>query len=347
VYRANHGQWNTVWGNKDGGPRSGRYLDLRGLITPEEQRQFSKVVIGAFLEATLHDRLEYLPMFRDHRVAGGWLPKTMYITRFQESRFRALASFEEDVDVTTGSVPGVTLSGDSLATWKETLLTLRNGNDPLNSNGVTLGWNNHIRGDDTTKLGRPASYTMSLSDSLVQSLALTTGSSLYFSLAPTDAKPGPRSPARDTTKKADSTKKDQTKASEKKPPAKPAKDTIPVDLTLEVTDAHGVSARLPLRQYGAPRRPLEIHILRRADQEKQRYPTQYELVPQTYVIPLADFARVSPEFDPTRLRSVRFVFDRLVAGTVVVDDIGVSSGTSLFLTATVDNNATRATPRRQ
>ena len=24
VYRANHGQWNTVWGNKDNGPRSGR-----------------------------------------------------------------------------------------------------------------------------------------------------------------------------------------------------------------------------------------------------------------------------------------------------------------------------------
>src|SRR6185437_7759348 len=52
VYRANHGQWNTVWGNKDNGPRSGRYLDLRGLLSPEQQRQFSKVVIGAFLEAT-------------------------------------------------------------------------------------------------------------------------------------------------------------------------------------------------------------------------------------------------------------------------------------------------------
>ena len=56
VYRANHGQWNTVWGNKDNGPRSGRSLDLRGLITPEEQRQFSKVTIGAFLEATLHGK---------------------------------------------------------------------------------------------------------------------------------------------------------------------------------------------------------------------------------------------------------------------------------------------------
>jgi hypothetical protein len=336
-----------VWGNKDNGPRSGRYLDLRGLITPEQQRQFSKVVIGAFLEATLHDRLEYLPVFRDHRVAGGWLPKTMYITRFQESGYRALANYEEDVDVTTGSMPGVTLSGDSLATWKENLLTLRNGNDPINSNGVTLGWNNHIRGDDTTKLGRPASYTMTLSDSLVRSLDIGTGTSLYFSLAPTDAKPGPRAPARDTTKKADSTKKDEKpKAPEKKPDAKPAKDTTPVDLTIELVDASGAVARLPLRQYGAARRPLEIHILRRADQEKQRYPTQYELVPQTYVLPFADFTRASPQFDATRLRSVRLVFDRLVAGTIVLDDVGISSRASPFLAATIDDRSSRATPRQ-
>ncbi len=32
MYRANHGQWNTVWNNKDNGPRSDRTLDLRGLL---------------------------------------------------------------------------------------------------------------------------------------------------------------------------------------------------------------------------------------------------------------------------------------------------------------------------
>jgi hypothetical protein len=59
VYRANHGQWNSVWGNKDNGPRSARSLDLRGLISEEDQRQFSKVTIGAFMEATLHGKSEY------------------------------------------------------------------------------------------------------------------------------------------------------------------------------------------------------------------------------------------------------------------------------------------------
>jgi len=300
VYRANHGQWNTVWGNKDNGPRSARSLDLRGLITPEEQRQFSKVTIGGFMEATLHGKSEYLPMFRDHRTIGAWLPKTMYVTRFQESGFKSLATYEEDVDVTTGSVPGVTLSGDSLATWKENVLNLRSGaNDPINTNVVTLGWNNHIRGDDTTKLGKPASYTITLSDSLTAALRVGAQSAIYLSLAPTDAKPGPRAPFRDTTKKADSTKKDSaSKAPAKKPEAKPGKDSTPVDLSIEVVDAAGHAARLPITRYGMPRRPLEIHILRRHDQEQQRYPTQYELVLQTYVMPLVDFAQAAPGFDP-------------------------------------------------
>ena len=327
VYRANHGQWNTVWGNKDNGPRSGRFLDLRTLIPEEDQRQFSKVTIGAFLEATLHGKSEYLPMFRDHRVAGKWLPKTMYITRFQESGYRSLANFDDDVDVTTG-IPGVTLSGDSLGTWKENILALRNGNDPINTNGVTLGWNRHIRGDDTTKLGRPASYTVTLSDSLVNALRINRDAAIYLSIAPTDAKPGPRSPPRDTTKKADS-------ASKRTPPknnnAKPQKDTVPVDFTVEMVDAAGNASRLPITRYGVPRRPLEIQILRRASSEKTRFPTQFEIVPQTYVMPLSDFAQATPAFDPTKLRSVRLLFDRLVVGTIVVDDIGVSSSAGPFM----------------
>lgn len=321
VYRANHGQWNSVWNNKDNGPRSGRSLDLRGLINPEEQRQFGKVVITAFLESTLKGKQEYLPMFRDHRVAGDWLPKTMYITRFQSSGFAPVALFDEDIDVTTGSVPGVTLRGDSLGSWKESGLTLRGGTgDALNTNAVTLGWNNTVAGPDTTKRGKPASYTITLSDSLVRALGVNAASAVCFSLAPLDAKPGPRPLPRDTTKKDSTAKKDSTP---KPPSTKPKPDSFPVDLTVEVTDAAGVTASVRVSRYGVPRRPLEIHILRRANQEQQRFPNKFEVVLQSYVIPLRDLVAVSPSLDPTKLKSVRFVFDGAIWGTVQVDDIGI------------------------
>ena len=329
VYRANHGQWNTVWGSTDAGPRSARFLDLRGLISPEEQRQFGKVVIGAFLEATLHDKREYLPLFRDHRVAGAWLPKTMYITRFQESGYKALANYEEDVDVTTGSVAGVSLTGDSLATWKEDALNLRWQNTPMNDNAVWLGWNRHIAGDDTTKLGQPATYTIALTDSLSRALHVDRQSSVYLSIAPTDAKPGPRQPARDSTKKDSSKAKSR---SAKKPDAKKdAKDTTTIDLTVEVVDANNVTARLPLTRYGMPRRPLETHVLRRADREKTQFANTYELVLQTYVVPLADFVTASPQFAPDKLKAIRLVFDRAPAGTIILDDVGVSAIDPAFL----------------
>jgi hypothetical protein len=165
---------------------------------------------------------------------------------------------------------------------------------------------------------------------LTASLRVGASSAVYLSLAPTSAKPGPRAPARDTTKKADSTKKD-AKPPARKPEGKPAPDSTPVDLTIEVVDAAGHTARLPITKYGVPRRPLEIHILRRGDEERQRFPTQFELVLQTYVMPLSDFVRASPQFDAAHLRSIRLVFDRLVAGTVVIDDVGLSNGAGRFV----------------
>ena len=161
MYRANHGQWNTVWNNKDNGPRSGRSLDLRTLIDPEAQRQFAKVVISGFLDATLLGKREYVPMFRDHRTAGAWLPKTMYTTRFQDSGYRALAEFEEDdVDLTTGTAEGVALAGEHLSTWRENAVPFRGrGTDTQEHNAVWIGWNNELAGGDKSAAGDAAAKT--------------------------------------------------------------------------------------------------------------------------------------------------------------------------------------------
>jgi len=180
VHRANHGQWNTVWGPHDRGDRSGRSLDLRGLLEGEEQRQFALVYVTAFLESSLKGKSDYLPLFRDHRVIGGWLPKTMYITQFQESSFRPLATFEEDIDVTTGAHPGVRIRGDSLATWKENVLPFRSrtgsstGSNQENQ-AVWLGWNNQIAGKDTTRMGPPAAFTIELPTGLGEEWDLASG----------------------------------------------------------------------------------------------------------------------------------------------------------------------------
>lgn len=347
MYRANHGQWNTVWGNKDNGPRSGRSLDLRALIEPEAQRQMGKVVIAGFLEAALHNRREYVPMFRDHRTAGAWLPKTMYTTKFQENGFRSLASFDRDVDLTTGSVPGVELKGEHLSAWKEEAIPFRGrGGDTQNHNAVTIGWNNRLvkdpkaepapgaPADDKGPLGPPAAFSIIVPDAVRSEWGVSDHTAVYLSLAATNTKPGPRTPPKDPNAKEDD---EAAKAAAKKPPVKPAPkpkepkkpkeepDQTPIDLTVELVDTAGHVARLPLSRFGIARRPLDSRIYRRAGRDTARFSTIYELIPQTFVMPIADFAHAAPDFDPRQLATVRLLFDRTEAGTIVLEHVGLST----------------------
>ena len=319
VYRANHGQWNTVWGNTDRGPRSARSLDLRALLDPADQRRVAEVYVSAFLDATLKDSSEYLPLFRDHRTAGGWLPKTMYVTRYQSSSFHLLADFDEDVNVSTGSASGVRIDVDSLTSWREARIPFRGrSDDNQETNAVWLGWNRRVTGD-SSRLGEPASYTVELPDTLARAWHVTNDGALSLQLAATNDVPKPRAAPKGSRPAA---------AAGKRPKAsggKSAADSVkpPIDLTIELRDASGTVARLPLSRYGPIRRPLETHILRRGDRESRQFRTPYELVLQSYTIPLADFVAAAPGLDVTTLRGVVLRFDRAVAGTVVVDEIGI------------------------
>jgi dienelactone hydrolase len=325
VYRANHGQWNTVWGAHDNGPRSARILDLRGLMDAEEQRDFARVYISAFLEATLRDDDRYLPLFRDHRVAADWLPKTMYVTRFQSSGFHALADFEEDIDLTSGSAAGIRIRGDSLATWREGEVNMRWSNATFQRKAVWLGWNNRIAGEDTTRHGPPAVYEVTLADTLARAWGVGPDSYLELALVATDATPSPRRAPVDSAAQADTAGEAGAAARSRSPARRRGEEERkpPIDVTVEIEDANGAIARVPLSRYGPIRRPLETRVLRRADRERTAFARMHELVLQSFSIPLVDFQAAS-SIDVSELRAVRLVFDQVVAGTVIVDDIGVA-----------------------
>ena len=329
VYGANHGQWNTGWGAFDNGPRSPRILDLEHLIPGDDQRRFAEVYISAFLETTLRGDDRYLPLFRDHRVAGDWLPPTMYITRFRTADYRPLVDFSEDIDVTTGTARGVRIRGDSLATWAENELLLRSRNNTDGSasqavQALRLGWNNRLAGPDTTVTGPPARYVVQVPPGLAREWGVGDRSRLDITLAGDRTMPRPRRPpgaANDTTSRGGNGPR-SGEGRERDGDA----DLPPIDLTVEVVDAGGTSARVPLSRYGAIRRPLEMSILRRRDLEPQRFPNQWELILQDYSIPMADLVDAAPGFQPERISEIHLVFDRATAGSVVVGEIGLDPG---------------------
>ena len=281
----------------------------------------------------------YLPIFRDHRVIGQWLPETMYITRFETNSFRPLATFEEDIDVTSGTEAGVRIIGDSLETWREGVLPLRSSNRSNTSSSqenqaVWLGWNNRIVGPDTTRVGPAGRFSVTLPRGLSERWGVGEGTTLDLMLGGTNTVPGPRDdPARDS---AEASRDHERNARSRRSEGKAAEHKPPIDLTVQVEDAEGRVASVALSRYGPIRRPLETYVMRRRDQERQRFAEHWEQVLQTYSIPLGDFARAKSGLDLRSLRAVRLVFDRAPAGEVVVDQIGFSNLDPAFLSARVE-----------
>lgn len=139
IYRANHAQFNSTWGVRDSTGIKGLFLNRKALLSEDEQQQIAKVYISAFLEATLKGQDTYLALFQDYRNAGDWLPQTGYINQYEDFGYQMVADFEEDVNVTTCSVPRCKIGVSGLTRWNETALQFRNKDKQAN-HAVRVGW---------------------------------------------------------------------------------------------------------------------------------------------------------------------------------------------------------------
>jgi hypothetical protein len=168
-------------------------------------------------------------------------------------------------------------------------------------------------------------------------MRFSAGTTLDFMLGPTNEVPrARRDPAaddeqdqeQDEDREQDEPGADVGDASELEEPA--------IDLSVELRDAAGRTASVRLGEYGAIRRPLETYVMRRGDLEAQRFQRHWELILQTYSIPLGDFRAANALLDIGTIRTVAFVFDRVHAGEVTIDQVGFSDLDPAFLDARVD-----------
>ncbi|MFJ7932190.1 MFS transporter [Peribacillus sp. NPDC096448] len=179
IYGANHGQFNQTWGKRDGVGLGNQLFNLKQLMPIEDQERVAKVFISSFLDATIKNKKEYKLIFKDIGYAQKWLPNTMYISDYGDSKTSILTSFDEDIDVLSTSVMGGRIQGKHLMEWKEERMKLKYG-ESLNS-VVRLGWN-------LRKLRKAASYTVFLPG---KGLNLTENSSISFSMADSTKRKNP------------------------------------------------------------------------------------------------------------------------------------------------------------
>jgi hypothetical protein len=270
IYRANHGQFNTVWGRKDAWGPLAWFLNVKPLMSGDDQRRVAKVYIAAFLEATLRDRREYIPLFRHPQAGRKWLPEQVYLSRFEDASYQTVAAFNEDPDLTTTTLPGGRASAEGFATWREGRIPLRQGQRDYN--GLFLGWN---RGS-----GQAAPwYQIELPGTVL----LTPKSVLDLSVAPLD-EDLPRLDSKEGIRSRETP-----------------------DFTIELETARGEIARQPVSLFGSIAPPLNVRLTKLALLDAMKEGKATETVLQSVTAPLSAFGidptgvkKIRFRFDRTR-----------------------------------------------
>ncbi|MFY0714683.1 hypothetical protein J1D01_13480 [Seonamhaeicola sp. NFXS20] len=282
IYGANHGQFNSSWGSNDNFNLFSGLLNQKQLINEENQKKITKIYISSFLDVTLNNKKEYLPLFIDARKGKNWLPKTIYLNQFEDSSFKAIANFDEDFNVSTTSKKGGIIETKNLSLWKEQEIQLKWRKK--GSRSLFIGWKYDY--DDKTKSIKslPKSlisyYTINIPPT-----PLDSTSSLVFSMSE----------------------------------YKENNNQKPVDFTIILSDTHGHKITFPLSKFSPLQKKINVVIKK---SEFIKGIKQSEMVFQTFYFPLKDFKKNNPNFDFSNTNKISFIFDKNKSGTVALDNIG-------------------------
>ena len=134
---ANHGQFNTSWGNVDLPGLGSLVINRNLLISQEEQQQAAKVFICAFLESTLHGKEEYNTLFRDFANGADWLPPVLYITDYIDSAAVLIDSFDSGFNLQASTSGLAQYSSQGFDTWTQAGLP---GKIDNSNRVLTLKW---------------------------------------------------------------------------------------------------------------------------------------------------------------------------------------------------------------
>lgn len=288
IFGANHGQFNENWGLRDTSwPTSALYA--LGRIMPEkDQQKIAKVYLTAFLRSTLKGEAGYIPLFRNFQAGEKWLPKTLYLSQFDDSTSKFIISGKEHLDITKISLKGGSQIGEDLETWRQGKIRLKRGT--VLETGIFLGWNTCV------KPGKP-SYTITLPEN---KMSIEQDSVLMISLADGDGE-------------------DDFSILEDNALSGDCEKEAPIDFTIELTDFNGERARLPLSRFSLLQPQIKADIMKSTFFEQVR---ESEIIFQTFEFPIREFTDMNPRFDPSRLHTIRFIFDLDPSGLIVMDRLG-------------------------
>ena len=299
IHRANHGQFNSTWGEADFGGTFKWLLNTAPLISDDDQQKVAQVFISAFAEAALKNNNGYLPLFKNAALGKDWLPENYYLNHFQKGNIKTVADFEKDMELS--SEPGdVSIKTNNLKIWREEKLKTRD-NGSQENNAVILGWDY----GEKIKEDSLAIYSIILPDSF--SVEIDSTGEFLISIAAGDFK---------------ELDKGQKKAKKKKTKKR---EEPQLDFTLSFTDKNGQTAKLPISQMKNIVPMLKSKFTKMKSIDKYIVGNEWEVHLDGFHIPIEAFNKANPAFDIKFLQKIELIFDQCNYGLLVVDDIGFAS----------------------
>ncbi len=359
IWGANHGQFNSVWGRTDFSSPHINFYNLHQLMSEEKQQTIAKTYISAFLDATLRNDMALRKMFADHRYARHWLPETVYITQFEHPGTEYVCTFMEDLDLSTATLDQSLVHAADLSIWREQTLSLNWGD--YGTRALFLGWNTT---ENNTLM--PAYHISWPAEALNTGKQSVLVFSLAKSSAKTAPPVQHRSENEDQETEQESVpeeKSDQAAAGtttlmgsndqaaagattlmgskdQETPEATVSEETDEagqagqednaaaetaefIDFTIRLVDIAGYAVEFPLSTFA----PVQPTLKRKFTKLSfLQVPAESEIILQTFIFPLEQFACDHPEFDFENINCISFIFDITNEGVVVVNDIGFING---------------------
>lgn len=282
LYRANHGQFNTVWGDRDYGLMDSMLLNRRAYLSGAEQQQAAKVIITAFLEAVLNGQDGYRDLFRTPHAVATWLPDDLLVTSYKDASFLAVDTSTRGGQATQVVLPGATAVATDFSDWRRGRLLLRDEETSQENLAMHLPW----------EAGMTPVYALQLPLEAMQAWALTGEDALTFALTTAQDEPHPLELQVEL------------------------ETAVGTKVRLPLSQFGAIHPPLPARILKAAWVPPLLGF------DKINVQTPFERVLQTYVLPLSAFQAADPNFQPDQITAIRFIFVGEQGGAVYLDEIG-------------------------
>ena len=136
---ANHGQFNSLWGEYDCKGMETPLLNTENLLTEEQQQTIACLFVKVFLDVTLRGDESCRSLLTDWEDYSAQLPETVYVQCHEESGFKPIADFEEDSELTTTTLDGARINVKGVNWWTEELMDFA-GRSAYDTHALRLRW---------------------------------------------------------------------------------------------------------------------------------------------------------------------------------------------------------------